>query len=94
MGPFERGRQYLDYLHHSLASGQTKGREHSPTQQQEIGLKSYGTHTSDQEPVSSSVSLSYQEASISLLSSITGDTERKPQSKKTNQTDHMDHSLV
>ena len=77
MGPFERGCQYFAYLYHSLASGQTKGREHSPTQQQEIGLKSYGTrpHTPDQEPVSSSVSLSHQEASISLLSSITGDTE-------------------
>ena len=32
---------YLHYLHHSLASGQTKGREHSPTHQQKIGLKIY-----------------------------------------------------
>ena len=30
---------YLHYLHHSLASGQTTGREHSP--QQRIGLKIY-----------------------------------------------------
>ena len=29
------------YLHHSLASGQTTGREHSPTHQQKIGLKIY-----------------------------------------------------
>ena len=31
MGPFEGGRHYLHYLHHSLASGQTTGREHSPS---------------------------------------------------------------
>ena len=41
MGPFEGGRHYLHYLHHSLASGQTTGREHSPTHQQKIGLKIY-----------------------------------------------------
>ena len=29
-----------------------------------------------------------------LSSSIRGQTELKPQSQKTNQTDHMDHSLV
>ena len=39
MGPFEGGRHYLHYLHHSLASGQTAGREHSPAHQQKIGLK-------------------------------------------------------
>ena len=33
---------YLHYLHHSLASGQTTGREHRPTHQQKIGLKIYG----------------------------------------------------
>ena len=45
-------------------------------------------------PLSQSL-LSHQEASISLLSlSITGKTEWKPQLKKINQTDHMDHSLV
>ena len=32
---------YLHYLHHSLASGQTTGREQSPTHQQKIGLKIY-----------------------------------------------------
>ena len=37
----------------------------------------------------------YQEASTSLLSLfIRGQTEWKPQSQKTNQSDHMDHSLV
>ena len=40
------------------------------------------------------LSLSQQEASISLLSfSIRGQKEWKPQSQKTNQTDHMEHSL-
>ena len=32
-GPFEGGHHYLHYLHHSLVSGQTTGREQSPTQQ-------------------------------------------------------------
>ena len=41
MGPFEGGRHYLHYFHHSLVSGQTTGREHSPTHQQKIGLKIY-----------------------------------------------------
>ena len=40
-GPFEGGHHYLHYLHHSLASGQTTGREHSPAHQQKIGLKIY-----------------------------------------------------
>ena len=49
----------------------------------------------EQDPVSPSVSLSHQEASISLLSfSMRGQTDGKPQSQKTNQCDHMDHSLV
>ena len=41
MGPFEGGRHYLHYLHHSLASGQITGREHSPNLQQKTGLKIY-----------------------------------------------------
>ena len=41
MGPSEGGRHYLHYLHHSLVSGQTTGREHSHTHQQKIGLKIY-----------------------------------------------------
>ena len=41
------------------------------------------------------LSLSHSEASISLLSfSIRGQTDYKPQSQKTNQFDHMDHSPV
>ena len=44
---------------------------------------------------SPSVSLSSQEASISLLPfSIRGKRDWKPQSQKTNQSDHMDHSHV
>ena len=41
LAPFEGGRHYLHYLHHSLVSGQTTGREHSPAHQQKIGLKIY-----------------------------------------------------
>ena len=41
MEPCEGGHHYLHYLHHSLTSGQTTGREHSPTHQQKIGLKIY-----------------------------------------------------
>ena len=40
-GTFEGGHHYLHYLHHSLALGQTTGREHSPAHQQKIGLKIY-----------------------------------------------------
>ena len=57
---------------------QITGREHSPTHQQEIGLKIYSAwpRPSEQDPVSPSVSLSHQEASISLLSlSFRGQTE-------------------
>ena len=68
MGPFEGGHHYLHSLHHSLASGQITGKEHSPTHQQKIGLKIYQAwaHSSEQDPGSLSVSLSYQETSISL----------------------------
>ena len=50
---------------------------------------------SEQDPLSPSVSLSHQEVSIGLLSFFTkGQTDWKPQSQKTEQSDHMDHSLV
>ena len=52
-------------------------------------------HSFEQDPVSPSVSLSNQEVPISCLSfSIRGQTEWKPQSQNTNQSDQMDHSLV
>ena len=73
------------------------GREHSSAHQQKTGLKIYSAwpHPSEQDPVFPSVSLSQQEGSISLLSfSIRGQTDWKPQSQKTNQSNHMDHSLV
>ena len=38
---FEGGHHYYHYPYHSLASGQTIGREHSPTHQQKIRLKIY-----------------------------------------------------
>ena len=87
MGPFQWGHHYLHYLHHSLASGQTTGREHSSAHQQKIGLKIYWawSHPSEQDPVFPSVRVSHPEASINLLStSIRGQTEWKPQSHKTN----------
>ena len=88
---------HLHYLHHSLAPGQLTGREQSPALEQKIGLKIYWAWPcpSEQDPVSFSVSLSHQEASMSLLSfSIRGQIDWKPQSQKTNHSDHMDHSLV
>ena len=56
-GPFEGGHHYLHYLHHSLASGQTTGRKHSPAHQQKIGLKIFWAWPcpSEQDPVSPSV---------------------------------------
>ena len=39
MGLFEGGCHYLHYLHHSLTSGQTTGKENSTAHQQKIGLK-------------------------------------------------------
>ena len=82
IGPFEGGHCYLHYLHHSLASAQATGREHSLAYQQKIGLKIYWPrpHPSEEDPVSPSISLSHQEASISFLSlSITGPTGWKPE---------------
>ena len=73
---------YLHYLHHSLASGQITGRECSPSLQQKIGLKIYWAwpRPSEKDLVFPSVSVSHQEAFISLLSfSIRGQTEWKLQ---------------
>ena len=59
-------RGLFHYPHRSLASGQTTGREHSPAHQQKIGLNIYWPWPcpSEQDPISPSVSLSHQEASI------------------------------
>ena len=58
MRSFEGGRNYLHYLHHSLASGQITEREHSPTLQQKIRVQIYWERPghSEQDPVSPSVS--------------------------------------
>ena len=59
------------------------------------GLISRYLVPSEHDSVSLSVSVSQEEASISLLSfSIRGQTEGKPRPQKTNQMDPMDHSLV
>ena len=95
--PFEGGHHYLHYLHHSLVSGQTTGREHSPTPQQKIGLKIYCAwpRPSEQDPVSTPVSFSHQKVSISFLSlSVRGADRMKTTVTENYQTDHMDHSLV
>ena len=70
ISPFEGSCHYRHYPYRSLPSGQTTGREHSPTHQQKIGLKIYRAWhcLSKQEPDSPTVSLSHQEASTSLLS--------------------------
>ena len=63
----------------------------------QIGIKIAGRNINNLRYAddSATANLSYQEASISLLSfSIRGQTDWKPQSQKTNLTDHMDHSLV
>ena len=41
ISPFEGGCHYHHCSYHSLASGQTTGREHSPTHEQKIGVKIY-----------------------------------------------------
>ena len=71
MGPSEGGHHYFHYLHNSLASGQIRGREGTklgPSTENWIKDLLSTLHPSEQDPVSLSVSLSHQEASISLLS--------------------------
>lgn len=94
LGPFEGGHHYLHHLHHSLASGPTTGREHSPSTEnwsKDLLNMALPIRTRPSFPLS----LSHQEISISFSSLfIRGQTEWKPRSQKTNQTDHMDHSLI
>ena len=96
ISPFGEGHHYCHNPYHSLASGQKTGRENSPTYQQKVGLKIYWAWPcpSEQDPDSRPTARpSHQGISTSLLS-IRGQTEWKSQSQKTNQTDHVDHSLV
>ena len=79
--------------HHSLASGQTTGREHSLTHRKITGLKIYWAWpcAPEQDPVLPIASASHQEISTSFISSsIRGQTLIT----KTNQMNHMDHNLV
>ena len=70
---------------------------HSPALWQKIGLKIYWAwpHPSEQDPVSPSVSFSYQKVSISLLSSIRGWSESESEVAQSCQTlcDPIDSSL-
>ena len=80
---FEGGHYYCHY-----PPGQTIGREHRLTYQQEIGLKIYWAWPcpSEQDSDSPTASPSHQKASTSLLSlPIRRQTEWKPQLQKTNQ---------
>ena len=63
----------------------------------QIGIKIAGRNINNLRYAddSATANLSYQEDSTTFLSlSIRGQTDWKPQSQKTNQFDHKDHSLV
>ena len=98
MGPFEGDLHHLHYLHHSLSAVQITEREQSPALQQKIRLKICWAwpHPSEQDPVYPSVSLSHQEASISLLPSPSEgrQTENHSHRKLTNLITWTTHSLV
>ena len=70
MEPFEGGHHYLHYLHHSLASRSNNREGTQPHPSTENWIKDLLSTAlpSEQDPVSSRVSLSHQESSISLLS--------------------------
>ena len=95
ISPFEGGRHYCHYPYHSFASGQLREEalSHPSAEYWIKDLLSMALTTRTRPGFPHSQSL--QEASTSLLSSsIRGQTEWKPQSQKTNQTDHMGHSFV
>ena len=78
LGPLEGGGHYLHYLHLSLGSGKTIGREDSPHLSTENWIKHLLSMVLPirTRPSFPTVSLSQQEASISLLSlSVRGQTE-------------------
>ena len=93
MGPFEWGQHYLQTS--TIVWPQVNNREgthlHPSTK---IGLKIYWSWPcpSEKDPDSPSVSLCHQEASINLLHQRAD--RLKTASQKTNQSDHMDDSLV
>ena len=77
------------FITSTIGGGQITGREHSPALQQKIGLNIYWAwpHTSEQDAVQSISLISH------LFFSIRGQTDWKWKSQKTNQSDHMHHSL-
>ena len=79
ISPFEGGliTYYCHYPYHSLASGQTTGREHSPTHQQKIGSKIYWAWPCPSEEDPDSPSPSQSLPSGSFHNPL---TEWKPQS--------------
>ena len=70
--PFWRRSTLLPLPRHCLASGETAGREHSPTHQQKIGLKTFWIWPCppEQDPVFPTASPSHQEGKLNKL--ITG----------------------
>ena len=80
-----------------LTSGETAGREHSPTHKQKMGLRIAWEwlHPSEQDPDAPTAIPSHQEASKSFLSlSIRGHTEWEPQLQKINQSDHWSQTAL
>ena len=95
MGPFE-GVPHI-FIAFTIVWPQVKIREgtqpHPSTENWIKDLLSMATPVRTR--VSHSVSFSHQEASTNLLPfSIRGQTDWKPRSQETIQSDHMDHSLV
>ena len=78
VGSFEGSHHCFHYLHHRLTPGKQQGGNTASLTNRKLDSRftEHGPHPSEQDPVSSSVSLSHQEAAISLLSfSIRGQTD-------------------
>ena len=93
-GLFEGGCHYIHYLHYSLIRSE-EGTQPHPSKENCIKVL-----LSMSPPIRTRPSFPYSQslltvASISLLSlPFIGQTEWKPQSQRTIQIDHVDHSLV
>ena len=86
--PFEGGHHYLHCFHHSLASGQTKGTQPcSSTENLIKDLLSMAPPNKTQFPPQSVYTIR------KLPQAFRGQTQWKPPSQKTNQTDHSLVSL-
>ena len=96
MGPFEGGKHYLHYLHlvwHQVNNGEGT-QLHPSTENWVKDLLSMAPPIRVRPSFPLSQSLSARSFHKPLSFSIRGQTDWKPQSQKTNQSDHMDHSLV